>query len=741
MLDVQISFVGNYAIISHQGDTFKESDIESISSAGDGTKREDSTKTGFKGIGFKSVFSHSKYVIIKSKNFCFRYDENHWKNYWDDSNWGPKTNWQNQRLANRKDPDFKMPWQIIPIWTDFPKELESIDVWEKFNVSIIIKYDEIHNLQTTFTQLLSNTQILLFLRSQEIRITLNYKQNSTITKSKNGEVTTIKTRNKNGTIISEWIIKKYEFPLPDDVKQKIKQDEKLPEKLRDSSYTEIAFAIKLEEGKLKAVHKDHRLIFTYLPTSINYNFPFLVNAPFLADAGREHLHQDLFWNKFIFEQIPFKLLAFASELASKSSKYNKQFLKIIPHKSQGITVLEKEFYRSYKSALDTIAFIPNQNGKLLKVSEAIFDKPSISNVIGSDILISYINKKDKICFTLESLVSQLEDVNILKEIGVRIFDVDELQHFLISDTFTNKHELKNNFALISFLYEEVQKLEISHKNIWKDKLHNIPFIFDQYEKLKSPQNIYFDSVEFSENLSLNVSIIHNHLTTQIDKNSDIRNWLGDLGVKEPSVLSFIEKTIIAECETYITTNNALKIGRFLFDAHKKGQLKEEHYEGLKNSKFLTQNQNLIAAKSAYLSDFYEPELCLESVYSYDFYVFNQYVEDVNIKGEWKNFLLKIGVNQNITLQNITINRSDDLDKIEMDYFLKVEEEAKKEHKYPWLINESNPIEITKISYSEIARENCDFAKQFWQQVFKKISLNSINKTALMLGDIMEVAKA
>ncbi len=62
-LEIQIQIIGQYLVISHQGEKFTEIDIESICSVGDGNKKGDENKTGFKGIGFKSIFSHSDYVI------------------------------------------------------------------------------------------------------------------------------------------------------------------------------------------------------------------------------------------------------------------------------------------------------------------------------------------------------------------------------------------------------------------------------------------------------------------------------------------------------------------------------------------------------------------------------------------------------------------------------------------------------------------------------------------------------
>lgn len=63
-LELQIKIVGEYLVISHNGEQFTETNIESICAVGDGNKKGDENKTGFKGIGFKSVFSHSDYVII-----------------------------------------------------------------------------------------------------------------------------------------------------------------------------------------------------------------------------------------------------------------------------------------------------------------------------------------------------------------------------------------------------------------------------------------------------------------------------------------------------------------------------------------------------------------------------------------------------------------------------------------------------------------------------------------------------
>ncbi|WP_254173137.1 sacsin N-terminal ATP-binding-like domain-containing protein [Planktothrix pseudagardhii] len=712
-LDVQIDFVGDYVIVSHKGEPFSKIDIESISSAGDGTKTGDCNKTGFKGIGFKSVFSHSTCVIIKSKKFCFRYDRNYWKDYWNNT-WGNKIDWQNERRSKHKDEQPKMPWQIIPIWTELPRELNQLSAFREFNVSTVIKYDNIEkskkdlaDLKKDLANLLSDTQIVLFLRSKEVKITVNSSEKLIIEKCKNGENTTLK---RNGILQSEWIIKTEQFDIPEDVRKKINADEKSPKKLKDALRTEMSFAIQLEQGKLKAVDKENRLVFTYLPTSINYDFPFLVNASFLTDAGRQYLHQDVSWNNWIFKQIPLKFFGWVAEIANKSSKYNKQFLSILPHKLHGYSGLEKSFNEGYKQAIDTIAFVPNQNGDLLKVSQSIFDKTGISHIISKLTLINYINQKLQKSFTIQSFLPYLEPISTLDKIGVQMFEIDDLEGFFASNIFVGEHKLEENFQLISFLHEQAERSKENDNNIWNEKLKNIPFIFDASQKLKSPKDIYFPSVQFCEKFSSDICIIHSNILEKVNQNQRIKNWLDFLGVKEPSDLSFIEKTIIAQADTYIIKENALQIGRYLFNAHKKGILREQHYEGLYKFKLITKGKNLIASNKAFLSDFYEPELRLESIYENDFYVSDDYFEGKDLKSEWKTFFLRIGVNQNLSWIKEEFNYP--ADRPDKDFF--ENERGFPNWGYPNIISH---YRINKISFIEQCNKH-SFSRIFWSNVFK-----------------------
>ena len=136
-LTFRIDFVGYYLVVSHCGKAFTEDDIESICSIGDGTKISDSEQTGFKGIGFKSVFAHSKSVIIKSGDYCFKFDQEE-SVIWN-SKWGDRSAWEQLRAQKGKDVRVKMPWQVIPINTELPSNVKHLlDGMSEFTVSTIL---------------------------------------------------------------------------------------------------------------------------------------------------------------------------------------------------------------------------------------------------------------------------------------------------------------------------------------------------------------------------------------------------------------------------------------------------------------------------------------------------------------------------------------------------------------------------------------------------------------------------
>lgn len=243
--EVHFDFLPNCLIVSHNGKAFDEGDIISLTGAGASTKRADPTKTGYKGIGFKSVFGKSERVTIFSDGYQFRFDK-----------------------AIHKS---KLPWQIIPLWTepnDLTKEIQDSIAKNKYTVSTVIEVKKAAKLLSDLNELLNNGQILLFLRRiSKISVSQNGKNITSIEKKVISQDTAFNevTLSKDGKKISSWLTKSFEkIPISSDTKEALKQDDKTPEKLKEAEFTEISFAAKIEEGKIKPLKKEESLIFTYL---------------------------------------------------------------------------------------------------------------------------------------------------------------------------------------------------------------------------------------------------------------------------------------------------------------------------------------------------------------------------------------------------------------------------------------------------------------------------------------------
>lgn len=637
--EIHFDFLPNCLIVSHNGKPFDEKDIISLTGAGASTKRADPTKTGYKGIGFKSVFGKSEWVAIFSDGYQFRFDKSVHKS--------------------------KLPWQIIPIWTELNELSDSIQksiLNNNYAVSTTIEIKKPEELLKELNELLSNGQILLFLRRvSKISVSHNGKPVSSIEKKIISQDIAFNetTLYKDGKEISSWLTKTFEqISIPQDTKEELSQDEKTPEKLKEADYTELSFAAKIEEGKLKSLKSEESLIFTYLPTKVSdFEFPFLINGSFLTNAAREGLHEDRVWNQWLFKLTAEKIIEWL-EILSKS-KFKFQILQLLPSKFGGIhNELRVSFNQSLEKSVKEKAFILSKNAKLKKITDIVIDKTGLSELsfLTPETVIGFINQKEKTNFKTDSFInSQLQRTDKLRSFGAMFFETENLEDFFLSDIFKNNHQPSENFSLIEYFHSKAAKDESKE---WNQKVKSIPFIYAKGKKLKSPQSVCFPSIDFETVFGEGVSVIHSEVYPKIENNSKIKSWLELLGVKEPSDEAYLENEIIGNIENCIDKNNYLQVTRYIFNQHKKGQLSELHYDQLQDLKLFTSKGEFKAAKECYLSDFYEPSLRLEKVNDEGTFVSITYKQNEDLISEWKTFFLYLGVSENVELRELRFSKSE-----------------------------------------------------------------------------------
>lgn len=398
---VTLRIVDNQLLFMHNGKPFDDADVESISSIGSSTKRLDSEKIGYKGIGFKSVFSDSETVFVNSGAFSFSFDKKSW--YYRD----------------KKDME-KVPWQIKPIWAEkyrYPKAVQEDSLFFKspVGIALTIPYRKIRDYEYLISDLLHEPRFILFLRNvSSITYFDKGSRRISIKKSHDNDACRITV---NDNVSSEWNTTDFILDIDEETSKLIEDDKLVPQKLKEITKTKVTFAAMVKDGTMVPIQKEQSRLFTYLPTRVDsFEFPFLVNADFLTTANREDIHYNNNWNIFLFKEIGNKVVDWVISMADKTENY----LDLLPGKTlvadeqDSHYKLVQAFNESYLAALNEKAFIKvnDEGNPMRRQDEIILDKSGLAGIIGEKSFVALINSK-------KSLPSRLINSNILK---AKLFD-------------------------------------------------------------------------------------------------------------------------------------------------------------------------------------------------------------------------------------------------------------------------------------------------------------------------------
>lgn len=666
ILKINIMIEDDYLVFMHNGATFSSRDIEGICDIGNGNKSKDTKKIGYKGIGFKSVFMRSTCVTVETGEYCFKFDKQYWEGFWEN-------NWKPEYGIKSEEKTYLMPWQIIPIETKAPIPVNK----SKYNVITYIKITDSSSLEKKIIKLLSNSQFLLFLKCKNIQMT--FVSHNEILSSVNKKCTgNIVVLSSNGEEDSRWLTyTNPEVEVPQKLYNEIKADINTPQKLKDAKTFDLSFAVRIDNNnKIKSLDKEDAVVYTYLPTSFKFGdegFPFLVNANFITDAGRQQLHKDSEWNKLIFSKIPSEYLNWMKEISSTYSNY----YEVLPRKSYGNNnALEEIFATEMEKAINDIAFIPRASDAKSKVlaSSAIMDRMGLSEAITKHLLAVHINRTyDKNYSDNDFINPTWKGFKLLEDYGIFIFDKQKLK-VLFEDKYAfDDIDPSLDVKLIDFLFQYYLQNRSEQEELIAI-LQNTSFLLDEKENLSCPHGLFFPSQYKERNeLAENAVFLHSAIKEHLEENKQELNWISQLGVEELTDITFIQDVI---CERgYITEENSIEVTRFLFETNLKYSIFDEIDDfDLSRLKFLTQKGKLEYASNLYLGTKYKPEVDIEPCFDGDIFVSEEYCEDEKKITEWKLFFTKLGVNSTLELKEIKLDDTNDIS------FLKnVKEKFRKEY--------------------------------------------------------------
>lgn len=386
-------------LFMHNGKPFDAKDVESICSIGDSTKKEDTNKIGYKGIGFKSVFSDSETVYINSANFSFSFDKHSW--YYND-------------VENLEE----IPWQLKPIWAEkyrYPQEVQDDADYFKSPVGIALSLEEsiAYKYGRVIPLLLKDPTFIIFLRNiKAIRYIDNRYDVIDIRKScihLNDNITRCDIFSNDNTLISSWLLSDYIIDVPQAIRDNLKTDKLIPKKLEQTQKIKITFAAKVDtNGQIEPYNQS--TLYAYLPTKVSdFNFPFIINADFLTTASRETIHLKNQWNIFLFENIGKFVTDWAISLSSISTNYLQLLPQIFNNDEQDNKYeIASAFNKSYKTALSDENLILNQYDILTTQDNIILDKTGLAEIVGADVFCSILQ-------TTKTLPSAKIDATILNK--------------------------------------------------------------------------------------------------------------------------------------------------------------------------------------------------------------------------------------------------------------------------------------------------------------------------------------
>lgn len=463
-VNIEINLLPNHLLFLHNGKYFDREDVKAISDAAKSTKSKSLSQTGYKGIGFKSVFTDSTRVYIKSGDYFFKFDKLEpiykdfyrlYKGYSD--NLTPKAKKEFEIEYKGKEQEYtlidKIPWQIKPIWVEpgtVPQELSSSPFVKNRQVSIALEISENILRQKDYhgmiLGLLREPRFLLFLRNTKgfryskisdqnsesiIDISVNEKKdiigvysNEALIASYIKHAFTISITNedfiKAGLNFQKREVEGGKIEFFDNNGNKL---DNIPEKLGRLDKTIITLSAKMDKYAIEKLDKEDSILFNYLPTSDQrFGFPFLVNADFVSKTDRELIQIENKWNHYIFYHLGQKCIEWIAILANvtheiqgkKLFSYAKTYLNLLPDElldvdNEELNSINIAYNKGLTDAIQASSFVIDNNGNTKKCDEIILDDTFISRVLGNGFFKEFTKTKKELPFFMLDVKSLKKD--------------------------------------------------------------------------------------------------------------------------------------------------------------------------------------------------------------------------------------------------------------------------------------------------------------------------------------------
>lgn len=617
--ELVFSMEGEELVITHDGRHFNQTDVEKIISFSNQDFRDKSLNaqmTGYKGIGFKALLSLTARAHIISGGYSFRFDKAYWKEH-----------------------SHKMPWQMIPIWTELDGKKRS----GPQKVTFIFHLTQPASIAKEFDLFLKEPRSTLFLRHIR-KITFEYKQKKAVVERKDSGPDRALVSPSH---TSSWFVISKKISVPQELHVAIQDINSTicPDRLKQAEEIEVSFAFILVNGKLSLPLQSRELeLFNTLPTRMKVGLPFAVNAEFLLEAQREHLVRSE-WNAYLFKMIAFLHFSLLSEFAK--GKHWETILNILAPMTLPGT--DREFSEAYsggfKLGYKRIAWIPSYSdpSHLLKLEECYVDETGFYQAFKEELppeLIpsSLVHPNLKNIGKLNGLMKKIVPSHVLGESYI----INQLESI-----FQRHADPKLCFKILMFLKQREPRIYSWNQLKEKD------FIPTEKGKLKRLSQIclpqegpWIPPPDFIE-----VSVMHPAIF-ELDTNGILKDWLIKKRVSDLSTKNILKKYIRPCCEVgKVSKKQSIEIIKYLFALFSEGLINHSDLKELQSIPLVAQDGTLRPARETYLSKTYQAEQksTLEEILPNHSHLFvhSLYKNEQEESIQWREFFLELGVTEKL----------------------------------------------------------------------------------------------
>jgi len=341
---IELNEENNLLSIANFGVPFSLEGYRSLFTSDLSSKVDKTQFIGNKGLGFRSILNWTDQVDIYSNSLRVTYSEKI-RNRAFNTNF---KEWEQNKIREQ----FKIPEKICPIPVLTVPKVVKDSSYPQFSAVITIRYKD-QFLDDILQQVRSiNAETILFLK----HITeINFKgftKKENIKISRNGH-SLLKGSFQNVTSKTEiWDL--YE------------KTDVLPEKYQDREGVEENYQVKIAvpRGKTKEKYK----LFSFFPTNISLDFPYIIHASFDLDQNRKQLeYSDK--NKYVVRRLVDLMKSVA--LMKAEDKVDWQPYCLLKYAGKNDNLKELNFYKKLDKVLNKERIIPCTNDLYSSLEEAV----------------------------------------------------------------------------------------------------------------------------------------------------------------------------------------------------------------------------------------------------------------------------------------------------------------------------------------------------------------------------------